>query len=288
MRTVTDIFNILKASYVAERAAAGLVADDPANWSKVNLKRLFYWVIAYCLFLQEAIFAQHKLDTDSNLKELKPHSTKWYENKALAFQLGFNLLDDSDEYDNTGKSDAEITASKIVAYSSVTKQDNQYGRRFLRMKLAGLSGGDLTPLTTGNVNAIKNYFNKVGDAGVKLVIESLPADSFKSTLTIYYNPLLLNAAGERLDGSDNTPVQTAIDVFLKSQTFNGVIQFQKYIDAVQAVEGVETLDYQASEQLVKYGSLPYQTFGASYVPDAGYLRFINPSDLTLIFTPYGL
>lgn len=286
--TLTEINTYLKETYVSERAAAGLVYDNPDNWSIYNLKRLQFFVVAVAMYLQQEIFTQLKIDTDSRIYELKPHSPQFYANLALNFQLGFNLLPDSDKFDNTGATADQIAASKIVKYAAVVKQDNIYGRRFLRIKLAKDVSGELAPLSNVELTAVRNYFERVGDAGVRLVIESLPADSLKAKLKIYYNPLILNNTGSRIDGSSSEPVQTAIKAFLKTLPFNGVFVLQKFIDAIQEVTGVETLDYEAGDIVVKYGLLPYAPVDVFYVPDSGYLRFTNPLHLELEFEPFNV
>lgn len=286
--TLTEINNYLKSNYVTERAAAGLAYDNPNNWSIYNIKRLMFFVVAIGMYLQQQIFTQLKIDTDNRIAELKPHSPQYIANLALNFQFGFNLLPDSDKFDNTGATPDQIAASKIIKYVSVVKKDNIYGRRFLRIKVAKDVNGEPVQLNNTELTAFVAYFERVGDAGVRLVIESLPADSIKAKFKIYYNPLILNNTGSRIDGSNSEPVQTAIKNFLKNLPFNGVLVLQKFIDEIQAVNGVVTLDYNAGDILVKYGLLPYAAVDVFYVPDSGYLRFIDPSHLELEFEPFNV
>lgn len=277
-RNIADIQAQINQTYVANMAAIGITIDT-TTWSATNLQRLFIYTVAFAINVLEQLFDLFKADVNTALAELKPHTARWYANMAKAYQHGFNLYADSDQYDNAGHTDDQVTASKKVAYAAVVEQTNTFGRIYLRMKLAGTDGTDLIPLTDEQLTGFEAYMNRVKDAGVALQISSTSPDSIKQEWVIYYDPLILNSSGNRLDGTSSAPVQDAIKAYLTALPFNGIYVPQYHIDAVQAVEGVVTLNLAMCQ--TQYGALPYTSVGALYTPDAGYLRFPTDGDLVI-------
>lgn len=266
----------ITTNYVAQRTLLGLPADDPTQWSRVSIKRLWVWVFAFIAYVQATLWDAFASEVDATIAALRPHTLQWYALKAQAFQFGYPLPADSDVYDNTGLTEQQIAASKIVSYAAVIEQD-----RGLRIKVATTAGNDLTPLSAGQLTAFTAYMQRIKDAGVKLNITSTAADSLKLSVKIFYDPLVLNAQGQRIDGTADTPVQDAIGNFLRNLPFNGVFVLQSLVDALQVVSGVSIVQVLSAE--ATYGALPYASIAVRYTPDAGYLRIVNSNDLTLTF-----
>lgn len=247
--------------------------------SKTALFRLYSYLSAVAVWSVEKLMDIFKTETDEKIATLKPHSLRWYALKAAAFQYGYSLVDDADYYDNTGIPDATIEASKIVSFAAVVE-----ATRGLRIKVAKTSGGNLAALSGGELTSFSVYMGRVKDAGVKLDITSGSADSLKQTIDIYYDPLVINSSGARIDGTSSDPVGDAIRSYLKNLPFNGVFAVQKEVDYLQTVEGVVLINVKSSK--AKYAALPYTSFSVQYIPDAGYLRIVSPGDLILSFIPY--
>ena len=279
-RTIDEIFETLKTAYVSEMAAISLTVD-PLTWSKTNLQRLMLYVVAFCTFALETLFDLFRIETDDKIALLKPHTKRWYAQKSEAFQYGFTLIPDTDQFDNTGATDEDIEDSKIVDYAAVVEQMDQFNRVFLRFKLAKDNGTDLEALTTDEVDAFTSYMQQIKDAGVRVIVNSFNADSIKQTWRVYYDPLLLTNDGSRIDGSSATPVQDAIKNYLKNLPFNGIYVPQYHIDAVQSVPGVVICEL--DDVSARYGSLDFTPVITQYTPDAGYLRFDSDSDLVITF-----
>ncbi len=275
-QTIAYYQNQITTNYVTQRTLLGLPADDPANWSRVSIKRLWVWVFAFIAYVQAVLWDAFALEVDTRIAALRPHTEQWYALKAIAFQFGYPLPADTDVYDNTGLTEQQIADSKIVTYAAVKEQD-----RGLRIKVAKTQGNDLAPLATGELTAFTAYMQRVKDAGVKLSITSTEADSLKLSLRIIYDPLVLNAQGQRIDGTTLTPVQDAISSYLRNLPFNGVFVLQSLVDALQVVSGVKIVQINSAE--AKYGALPYTSINIRYTPDAGYLRIVTPSDLSIVF-----
>lgn len=271
----------MTSRFVAEASALGVVIDDPSTWSAANLFRLIFYVIALGMQLLEQLFDQLKLDIDEEIAKLKPHSLRWYAEKAKAFRYGYDLLSESDAYDDTGLTEQDIEAAQIVKHAAVVEQQISASRFGLRLKVATENADELVALSAAELEAFEEYMARVKDAGVPLLITSGNADSLRLTIDIYYNPLVLNANGQRIDGTDMEPVQTAIKTYLKNLPFNGVLVLERLEDAIDSVSGV--INHRMAEAKARYGALAYQTISVKYIPDAGYLRLIDVDALQLNF-----
>lgn len=262
---------------IADVQADPVLAPAATSTSKTAFWRLWTRIVAAAAWSVEVLFDTHKQEINEVVTALKPHSLKWYATKARAFQFGYALPPDTDVYDNSLLTEAQIEASQIVKYVAVVEQD-----KTLRVKVAKLAT-DLLPLTGPELASFAAYMARIKDAGVKLVITSQVADKLKLELDIYYDPLVLNAQGQRIDGSSLTPVQTAIDSFLKNLPFNGVFVMAYLVDALQQVDGV--VIPHLKQALTSYGAFPFTSVAVTYQPDSGYLRFDQPTDLVLNFIP---
>ena len=279
-RTLNDIFTSVKEKYVQERITAGLVADNPNNWSKVNIKRLLLYVIAFAIFILEQMQDTVRTETEADLANLRPPTVRWYAEKCLQYQHGFPLVSGTDLFDNTGKSETEIEVSKVIKYAAVQKQTDANGYvLFLRIKLCGESGNELIQLDNEVITGFKEYLKEFEAAGDNIQVMSRPADKLFMTWRVYYDPAILRADGSRLDGSAQQPVKDAILGYLKNMSFNGEYSITSHVDAVQMVQGVVTpnvLNCSAS-----YDLFAPQQINEHYLPNGGYLRFYEESDLII-------
>jgi hypothetical protein len=263
-------------AYVAGASSVG-VSINPQLWSVTCLDKLLIDACAYCAMLVDSIFSLHKADVDEKIASLKPHSVRWYAEKAMAFQLGMPLFSETDYYDNAGLDESVVLASKIVAYAAVVEQS-----RGLRLKVAKSVAGQLEPLTPLELIALTDYVKKIKDAGVKIIVTSTVADRLAANITLLYNPLLIDNAGSYIDGSDMAPAKTAIKSMLLNLPFNGIFSIQKMIDALQGTAGI--IDVRINSVSANYGNLPLSNIDIRYSPDSGYLR-IADADLFINYIP---
>ena len=270
-RTIAAIQAEIITAKDAQASLAGLTST-----SSTAIWRAWTRVVATAIWSLEMLFDIFRTEIDETIAKLKPHSLRWYAEKSKLFQYGYDLVEEADYYDNTGIAEDLITASKIVAYAAVVEQT-----RGVRIKVAKNVGSDLGALEAGELTAFTAYMKEVKDAGVKLAITSATADLLKLSLEVQYDPLVINAAGGRIDGTTSTPVKDAIREHLKNLPFNGLFSVQKLVDAIQAVEGV--VDLAVTQVQTKYGALPFTTVNISRIPDAGYLR-MDDADFAAIYT----
>jgi len=253
--------------------ADAVLGPQLTSTSSVAIWRLWTYVIAVCQYVLESLFDAHVAEVATTIAGMAPHTLLWYVNKAKAFQYGYALVPDTDTYAVTD------TTAQVVSYAAATEVNNG-----LRIKVATLSGGVLAPLSAPQHTAFTAYMKLVRDACVRLQVTSGNPDRFVADLSIYYDPLVLDATGARLDGTGNTPVQDAVTTFLDSLPFNGLFVLNYFINAIAAVPGVVIC--KANNVQATYAALPLSSITLEYLPDAGYMTCNISADLTLVFIPH--
>lgn len=274
--------NEIQEEIIAAKNSDSILSAELTSNSKTSIWILFTYVVAVCIYTLEKLFDIHKTEMLSLIAQQKSYRAQWYVEMAKRFQYGFALVSDQDYYDNTGVDDAAVESSKVIAFAAA---EELHGG--VRIKVARLTpSGDLAPVPDTEFTSFKAYMERVKPMGVRLseYYVNTTADSLRLTLKIAYDPLLIDATGKRIDGSNDTPVQDAITDYLQNGIeFNGLFKPMRLVDYVQAVPGVDNVEIVNCE--ARYGTNPYAAVGLKYQPYSGYLRFINPSDLILIFEP---
>ena len=276
-RTITEVHKAILDDIAAN------VNLELTSTSKFARYRQFSYIIAVAIVILEQLFDLFKRDVRIDLVTYKPHTLSYYRDIALKFQYGSALPYGSTEYDNTGKTDQQVADEQIVAYCAVIENNGR-----LTMKVAQLVNGELASLTTGGhpekLTAFEAYMEAVKDAGVKITYITDDADHLKLAATIYYDQMVLDATGQRLDGTNNTPVLDAINNYLLKLPFNAEFSKTALIDALQGVEGVGLVNISSCQ--TKFGANAYALVTERYTPHAGYLKIYDPAtELTLTWVP---
>ena len=275
-RTIQEIQTLILQAKAQEPALSELNST-----SKVAIWRLWVYIIAVAIWSLEKLFDQHRADIDKRLAELKPHTARWYRSKALAFQYGFDLLPDSDKFNNQGHTEEAIEASKIVKYSAVIESKNE-GR--LIVKIAGEQGEQLQPITDAQKQAFEAYLSEIKDAGVRLSVVNYQPDVLHLQMKIIYAPLVLDSNGQSILHATK-PVETAIKDYLKRLPFNGELVLAHLIDALQQAEGVKIphLVLAQSKNITSGGGYgAFETIEISKIPTAGYFTIDNFNDISYV------
>ena len=275
-RTIQEIQTLILQAKAQEPAL-----NELNSTSKVAIWRLWVYIIAVAIWSLEKLFDQHRADIDKRLAELKPHTARWYRSKALAFQYGFDLLPDSDKFNNQGHTEEAIEAGKIVKYSAVIESKNE-GR--LIVKIAGEQGEQLQPITDAQKQAFEAYLQEIKDAGVRLSVVNYQPDVLHLQMKIVYDPLVLDSNGQSIIHATK-PVEEAIKSYLKRLPFNGELVLAHLIDALQQAEGVKIphLVLAQSKNITSSGDYgAFETIEISKIPTAGYFTIDNFNDITYV------
>ncbi|GIZ10292.1 nucleotidyltransferase [Flavobacterium sp. UMI-01] len=274
-RTIQAIQNEIFSNITADENLAGLTTT-----SKTAIYRLFVFIVSFSIWVLENLYDTHKNEVNDIIEAKMPHRPSWYRTKALAFQYGFDLIQDTDKYDNTGFTDEEIEASKVIKYSAVTKSGGQ-----LYVKIATEIDGVLTPIEPEVKNAFVAYMDEIADCGVKyLVVNHLP-DILLLNIQIYRDPLVLDENGMSILNG-NYPVEDAISEYMKELPFNGELVLAHLVDKLQKVEGV-TIPHiiNAESQAIDINTNEYldaEPINVKTVPVSGYFTIPNFDNISYV------
>jgi hypothetical protein len=283
-RTRTDIKLEMTSKFMANETLAanygftlGTLFSD--EFSIVSFENILFDILSFSVFVLEQIFDTHKQEVDTIIEQKMPHRPSWYRTKALAFQYGFDLIKDSDKYDNTGFTEEQIANSKIIKYSAVTQNAGQ-----VLIKIASESDGVLSPITAPQKAAFDTYVQEIADCGVKyIVINNLP-DILLLNLQIFRDPLVLDANGMSILNA-NYPVQDAILEYMKELPFNGELVLAHLVDKLQQVDGVRIPNIlNAESQIIDSTGqyLPAQPITVKTVPESGYFTIPNFDNVSYV------
>ncbi len=256
-RTIQQIQDAL----IAKKEADGTLNPLLTSASKVAIWRLWTYICAFCQNVLETFFDDHKEEVQDIIRAEKKHTLTWYETKIKAFQTGYTLPIDSDEYAVIDE------AAQIIAHASATEIGS-----IVRIKVATLNGGVLTALGNAELLAVRAYMSRIKDGGVRLMITTNDPDDLQVSFEIYYDPLVLSDTGARIDGTAATPVQDAVKTFVENLPFNGLFVVNRLLRYVEDnVEGVRICSVSTIQ--ARYGALEFEPVTVEYLPDAGYLLF---------------
>ncbi|MEO8236406.1 MAG: nucleotidyltransferase [Flavobacterium sp.] len=250
--------------------------------SKVAIYRLIVFIVAIAIWTLEKLFDTHSSQVDVAIYENKPGTARWYRNMSLAYQFGFNLLTDDDQFDNAGFTTDQIEASKIVKYCSV-KESLESSR--LIIKLAGDDGTNLIPLTPTQIDSFKYYISEVAYAGVKTHFVNNPADKLRLTMRVYRNPLVIDENGNNILTGGKS-VEIAIKKYIKNLPFDGELVINDLIDYLRDVPGVENAHIISAatsyKDLVTGLYTSFATIDVKTIPVAGYFEVENFNNITYV------
>jgi len=253
------------------------------EFSLVSIENFLFEIIAYAIFVHELVFDNHKKEVDDALYNQKSGRLPWYRYMALQFQYGFDLITDTDLFDNTESTPEEIETSKIIKYAAVSESADE--SRVI-IKIAGEVDDVLAPINVFQRDAFQSYLDEIRYAGVKLTVINYLPDELHLNLQIERDPLVLSSEGMSIQHG-NFPVNDAIADYMKLLPFDGefvVFDFLKYIES--HAEGVVTPTAMNIEsafidpQTDQYGdpvSIPIKT-----IPFSGYFEVKNYNNITYV------
>lgn len=260
-------------------------ASFDAEFSLVSLENILFEIMALAIFIHELFFDQHTLEIDTKLANQKSGTLPWYRTMALRFQYGFDLVADTDYFDNRNATTTQIEDSKIIKYAAVTEA--QDSSRVI-LKIAGEVNGVLADFDDpAQVEAIEYYINEIRVAGVQVTIINYKADKLYLNLRIKVNPLMIGLDGiKKGDFGGGYPVQEALQEFMKELEFNGELKSSALIDKIQLVPGVLDATLLSAESawidpaLGGYG-VPQPIF-ISKIAESGYYEIVTFDNIAYV------
>lgn len=268
----SSIYNQITDAAAAETALAELIpspdstdllAADLNSNSRVSPWRLFAWVVAYVTKLQRDLFDRYKVEVVDLAKDGHFGTRRWFVAKAKAFQYGHALvLTDLD-----GGYAVDDPAARIVAQAACMELANQ-----VIVKVAKQVGTGLGPLTIPEVFAVNDYFQTLRPP-VTVTVLTAEADKLRLGGVVVYDAELI------LSGIQ-AGVQAAIDSYLQTLEFGGVMRLTDLKSAMMGVTGVVDVRLDLAEARTTGAwtqiSRIYYTYAGHMALDAGF-----PIDTTM-------
>lgn len=281
-RTIDTINNDLKQAFMqdttlAEKYGFTAGANFADTFSRFSIESIILYIVAASIWTLEKLFDTHTAEVTDYIATMKPHSLRWYVEKAKAFMYGVPLIDGSDQYDTTNLTDEQIAEKKIVTFAACTEAN---ATLYLKVAKAGPA-----PLTADEKAAFVAYLHEIKDAGVRIDVISEQGDYLKLDMVIYYDPLLINADGEsKADGTK--VVEQAIKDYIENIPFNGEFRKNELEDAIQAVDGVVMVEFVAAYHSETGAEDTYDEVVPYCKPASGYFKFDNADLSDVTYQPY--
>ena len=276
-RNIGEIKSEIAREFMRNKQAAERYGFEPGAefgdvFGAASVENILLYVWAVCAWTVEQLVALHKMEVTAELEGLIAHRPKWYRDKVLQFMEGKELEADSDTYETEGMSESDVSAARVVKHAVATESRDA---SLLTIKVAGESGGERRPLTAEQERQLKAYISDIKDAGVRVALVNMEADTFGCTVDVYYNAMLE-------PGAVQTACVQAICDYIENLPFNGEYTNMALVDRIQEVEGVKIVELRGSTAQAANESTTTQ-IDARLTPAAGYFR---PGTITVNLKAY--
>ena len=259
-RTIRQIKGAMTQQFMADSTIierygfpAGSVFED--TFSAVSLESIWFSIVATAIYILETLFDAFKEDVDAKIAEAFVATIPWYHKIALAFQYGDELVYD----ENTqGYVYPEIDTSKQIVKFAACRD---LGGLVYVLASKEDASGNPTALSAPELSAFDSYLRQSKPAGVLLQTDSFNPDQVRVSVTVQYNPQVINGTGQLISDPTVYPVEEAIDAYLSGIVYGGALNKTKLVDAIQSAPGV--VDVILSNVLVKPDT------GSEYSPVSG-------------------
>ena len=84
-KVITDQFISNEQVILAYNLQAGKTFEE--EFSKASVESILCYSVAYCAWVLEQLQELFRKDTEEYIAKMRPHSQRWYAEKALAFHL---------------------------------------------------------------------------------------------------------------------------------------------------------------------------------------------------------
>jgi len=125
-RTIDQIKTDLKQAFMQEttlqeKYGFAANADFDGTFSRFSIESILLYIIAASIWTLEKLFDTHTKEVTDYIATMKPHSLRWYVEKAKAFMYGVPLINGTDQHNTEGMTDEQIAQAKIVTFAACTE-----------------------------------------------------------------------------------------------------------------------------------------------------------------------
>lgn len=192
--------------------------------SKRAIWRLWTFVVAVAINILEQLQDLFKKEVEAKIALSAPATPQWVQDKVFKFQYDaanpqiVQLIDLIPQYPTINPDLRIVTRCSVR--STVSNQ--------VTIKVA--KEEPPTALTSGEINALQDYINTLGVAGIRYSVESSLSDKLFVDADVFYQGQFSSIISDR--------VVAAIEGFLASIPFDGQMKVSDLILAIRNVQGV--------------------------------------------------
>lgn len=246
-RTIDEIKQEIGKSYINNIDVRNIYNIPPqysmrtfdAVFSKVSIESLLFYTVAFTVWTFENMLDLFRTEIQTKIDGAVVANKAWWHAQALKFQRGHNLTLNPLTY--AWEYATPDTTSQVVKRVAVRESlVNETGVTKVKLLVVGSNNGIDAPLSAADLNLFRIYTGAIKPAGVVVECISDVANACSISVTVGYNPLLIDSTG-KLINSNVHPAEDAINTFIKTlneTTFGGKLYLTKLTDAIQAAEGV--------------------------------------------------
>lgn len=265
-RKIADIKDTITEDFMRNEDVAKAYDFTPgdsftAHFSKASVESVLFYIFACAAWVIETLFDDHKRDVNACIEEILPHRPKWYRDKVLRFMKNKALVPDTDIYDTEGMSEDDITAARFVKHAVAVENKDA---SILTIKVAGENGGKRCKLDAETETQLAAYIGEFKDAGVRINLVNIDADTFNCEVDIYYDPILLP---EEVEADCRETIQN----YIENLPFNGEYTNMSLVDELQQIDGVKIVEFRGATTSAN-NKTAVTPINARYVPVAGYFK----------------
>lgn len=281
-RTIEEIKKEMTDEFMADetiREKYGLQEGDKFGdkFSKVSIESILFYLHAVRTWVLENLFEAHLSEVSEIAERKRPHTLLWYRDKALSFQYGCSLSEDSAVYDNSGMTDDEVAETQIVKKCSA--ETTSAIRPTIQIKAAK----EDDPLTPQELQSLQSYMSQVADAGLRVVCISGEPDVMELSITVLYDSLVIDSDGCRYIGG-SYPVKETVTRHLSDLPFNGVFYPRMLESELMSQDGIKVAHVTLAKAGVERSSMT--TIEESYNPYYGAIQCDVDNDLHVTYEPF--
>lgn len=224
-RTLSEIYTVAK-----DCRNEHLELTEFQNSSKMSILDAITWTTSACIWTFENIMDVFKVDIAKDIQNRINGTPAYYANALLKYQSGdeLEMSDDGTSFSYSTVDETKRIVSK-VAYSE-SAQDSFYDKQLL-LKIATGDPGSYSQIEEDEMVKIRAYLNQIIFAGTSAKVVSRKGDILIPRVTVYHDGAVTN------DEVYNN-IAEALNSYISSMDFNGVVYVQKIIDAIQSAEHV--------------------------------------------------
>ena len=215
------------------------VLDAVDTTSKVSKWRHFIYVIAFIANMLRELQEVHEQEMAYLIDAQKLTNLNYYRTVVFNYRDGHTFDSDTLVYSGT-YTDEEIATAKIVKRAAADEVIENGIKRII-LKLATETNGELAEIDPIVLDRVKEHVRINAPAGTNLNIRSTRPDELKLSVNVYINPQILDINGNRIDGTANDVVATAVDEFFADTNFkfDGELVLSLLEDKIQSVAGIQ-------------------------------------------------